>query len=61
MEYTITYTAEITEIVHGDPELELQLMAPDAPENIARTIKEDIGADDVHVSDLHVFIGGQSD
>lgn len=50
-EYTITYTAEVTDVFKGVEPYEWRT----DPEEIARFIKEELEADDVHVKNVKVF------
>lgn len=49
-EYTITYKADITEIVKSDQDLK-----DNDPHMIANWIGSKLGVDDVHVYDVKVF------
>lgn len=48
-EYTITYTAEVTEIIKGE------LSPNNDPETIAKWVKRELNADDVKVKNVKVF------
>lgn len=53
-EITVTYKMEVTEIYKGVPDD----LTPrkDMQERLERILKEDLGADDIHIRDLKLFI-----
>ena len=55
-EITVTYTLEVTEIYKDVPDGAPIRIPEDRQKRMERLCKEDLGADDVHVRDLKLFI-----
>lgn len=59
-EYTVTYTAKITDIIPPESGWKEEQVMSLTPEIMANTLKAIINCDNVLVSDLKVFITGDS-
>ena len=59
-EYTLTYTAEITDIIPNKDGVREENIMAITPEHLANIIKQMLHVDNVLVSDLKVFITGDS-
>lgn len=59
-EYTVIYTVEITDIIPPEMDITEEQIMSVTPEIIASNIKRELGSDNVVVSDLKVFITGDS-
>ena len=59
-EYTLTYTAEITDVIPDKDKVREEDIMAITPEHLATIIKQMLNVDNVLVSDLKVFITGDS-
>jgi len=59
-EYTVTFTVEITDIIPAEHDYQEKEVMAITPNDIADAIKQNFHCDNAVVSDLKVFITGDS-